>query len=260
MRARSDAGPADRLVFLHGFTQTHHHWHALAHDIAGRLERTPTLAFVDLPGHGLAAHDRTPIDEAGGPLVTLAGAGTYVGYSMGGRFALGAALARPDLVRRLVLIGATPGIGDLDERTERRALDDRRAVQIERDGVDTFLDDWLAAPMFAGLPDDRHDLTHRRRNTAAGLASSLRTAGTGSQPSLWGRLHEITAPVLVLAGERDTKFSQIGGHMSEHLPNATFATVADAGHAAHAEQPDRTARVIADWLRAVREPLSVSIP
>src|SRR5680860_571871 len=168
MAPKSDAGPTDRLVFLHGFTQTHHHWHAVAHSIAGRLARAPTLAFVDLPGHGLSADDRTSIAEAGAPLATLAGAGTYVGYSMGGRFALVAALARPDLVRRLVLIGATPGIDDDGERAERRTLDDRRAAQIEHDGVDAFLDDWLAAPMFAGLPDDPPDLTHRRSCYGAG--------------------------------------------------------------------------------------------
>lgn len=256
-RSGFDTGPTDRLVFLHGFTQTHHHWHAVAHGIAGRVaarsDRVPTLTFVDLPGHGLSAHDRNPIAGAGAPLATVTGPGTYVGYSMGGRFALVAALARPDLVRRLVVIGATPGIDDEDERAERRALDDRRAGGLEhgsqgQDGVDTFLDEWLAAPMFADLPADPHDRTHRRRNTAAGLASSLRTAGTGSQPSLWGRLHEITVPVLVLAGERDVKFTSIGRGMTDRLPNATFAMVAAAGHAAHTEQPDQTARIIADWL------------
>lgn len=246
--ARPEAGPADRLVFLHGFTQTHHHWHAIAHDIAGRLERTPTLAFVDLPGHGLAADDRTAIADAGAPLAELAGSGTYVGYSMGGRFALVAAVARPDLVRRLVLVGATPGIHEAAERAARRTLDDRRAAQLEHAGVDAFLDEWLAAPMFTDLPHDPSDLRHRRRNTAAGLAGSLRTAGTGSQPPLWDRLREITGDVLVLAGERDTKFGEIGRRMTGRLPHATFATVAGAGHAAHAEQPERTARIIADWL------------
>lgn len=248
MPARSDVRPADRLVFLHGFTQTHHHWHAVAHRIAGSLTTTPTLSFVDLPGHGLAADDRTPIAEAGSPLAALAGVGTYVGYSMGGRFALMAAVARADLVERLVLIGATPGIDSESERSERRSLDDERAAQIEHDGVAAFIETWLAAPMFAGLPDDPRGLAHRHRNTASGLASSLRTAGTGSQPSLWDRLGEITAPVLVVAGEHDTKFTDVGRRMADRLPDATFAVVTGAGHAAQTEQPERTARLIADWL------------
>lgn len=249
MPARSDSGSADRLVFLHGFTQTHHHWHAGSYRLARTLDLTPTLSFVDLPGHGLASVDRTPIADAGAPLAELAGRGTYVGYSMGGRFALTAAVARPDLVERLVLIGATPGIADDAERAERRALDDERAAQIERDGVDRFLDTWLAAPMFAGLPDDPDGLAHRRRNTAAGLASSLRLAGTGSQPSLWDRLDEITGPVLVIAGELDIKFTDIGRRMAHALPNATFVSIDGAGHAAHTERPEAVAEIIATWLR-----------
>ena len=95
---------------------------------------------------------------------------------------------------------------------------------------------------------DPDGLAHRRRNTAAGLASSLRTAGTGSQPSVWERLGDITAPVLVIAGEHDTKFTDIGRRMTERLPDAEFASVAGAGHAAHIEQPEQTARLIADRL------------
>ena len=113
----------DRLVFLHGFTQTHHHWHPIALDLAATIDPAPALAFVDLPGHGLSAHDRTTVADAG-LVAALAGPGTYVGYSMGGRFALAAALDRPDLVERLVLIGATAGIDDDAERVgEVYALD-----------------------------------------------------------------------------------------------------------------------------------------
>ena len=74
-----------RFVFLHGFTQSHHHWHAAAHLLREQVDPTGTLAFVDLPGHGLAADDTSgSIDDVGPRLTRLAGRGTYVGYSMGG--------------------------------------------------------------------------------------------------------------------------------------------------------------------------------
>lgn len=236
-----------RLVFLHGFTQTHHHWHRCAHLIAGRCAAPTTLAFVDLPGHGLSGDDHTPIGRAGRAIAELAGRGTYVGYSMGGRFALHAALAG-HAVERLVLIGATPGIADAAERAERRALDEARADRLEEVGVDAFLDEWLAAPLFATLPTDRTGREHRLANTAAGLAASLRSAGTGHQESLWDDLERIRVPVLVLAGEHDATFAAIGRQMSDRLPDATFALVPDAGHACHLEQPERTAAVIVSWL------------
>lgn len=244
-----------RFVFLHGFTQTHHHWHATAHLLARRVDATATLAFVDLPGHGLAVDDVDGgIDTIGSRLVGLAGRGTYVGYSMGGRIALAAAATGAPGIERLILVGATPGIEDPHERAERARLDGERAQQVERVGVDAFLDEWLAMPMFARLPSDEAGLAHRRRNTAAGLAHSLREYGTGAQTPLWDALARIDVPVLVLAGELDTKFSEIGLRMAAALPRARFATVPGAGHAAHTERPDATVALIADWLATPATP------
>src|SRR5690606_23536537 len=113
-----------------------------------------------------------------------AGPATYVGYSMGGRLALHLALARPDLVRRLVLIGATGGIDDEDDRAARRAADERLAAHLEQVGVATFVDEWLAQPLFAGLSPTAAARDERLANTAEGLASSLRLAGTGTQEPL----------------------------------------------------------------------------
>jgi 2-succinyl-6-hydroxy-2,4-cyclohexadiene-1-carboxylate synthase len=248
----SSPGVPDRLIFLHGFTQTHHHWHRPARSIQRRLRSRPAMRFVDLPGHGLAADDNAGIDEAADALPELAGAGTYVGYSMGARLALTATASGHAAVERLVLIGATPGIADESERARRVADDQARARHIEAIGVDAFLDEWLAAPMFSTLPVDASGLEHRRRNTTAGLAHSLRALGTGSQRPLWGSLSEIEIPVLVIAGGLDTKFVEIGQEMAGALPHATFTAIGDAGHAVHSERPDEVADVVAEWLVQTR--------
>lgn len=236
-----------RLVFLHGFTQTHHHWHGPARAIADALDGNHSLSFIDLPGHGLSHADRTPISSSGGELANIGGAGIWTGYSMGARFALHAALAPGNRIERLVLIGATAGIESDDERDERRTLDEQRATDIETNGVEAFLDEWLAMPMFARLPVDEGGLSHRRRNDAAGLASSLRLAGTGSQPSLWHRLREIDVPVLLIAGEHDHKFVEIGRRMAGLIRTSSFVIVGDAAHAAHTEQPESVAAAIRVW-------------
>ncbi len=241
------AGSHRRLAFLHGFTQTHHSWHECARLIADDLDGASTLVFPDLPGHGLSREDRTTIGTAATRLARVLGPATVVGYSMGGRTALHVALAADNQVERLVLIGATPGLADPTERAARRAADEARAERIESIGVEAFLDEWLAAPLFATLPVERSGLEHRRRNTAPGLMHSLRTAGTGTQESLWGRLGEIEIPVLVLAGELDDKFRAIGREMADRLPNAEFGTIAGAGHAAHSEQPRAVADAFVAW-------------
>jgi 2-succinyl-6-hydroxy-2,4-cyclohexadiene-1-carboxylate synthase len=174
-------GIGPRVVFLHGFTQTARSWHAVAHAVKDDHE----IVAVDLPGHGDSSDIRADLTMTAVMVAEATGAGTYIGYSMGGRVGLHVALARPNVVQRLVLIGATAGIDDDDERAERRATDHALADFIETNGVDVFLDRWLAQPLFATLPPEAADRADRARNTAAGLASSLRLNGTGSQMSLW---------------------------------------------------------------------------
>jgi 2-succinyl-6-hydroxy-2,4-cyclohexadiene-1-carboxylate synthase len=166
---------------------------------------------------------------------------------MGGRVSLHAALRHPGSVHALVLIGATAGIDDEAERSARRRADEQLADRIESTGVEAFIDEWLRAPLFAGLTSETAQRDDRLRNTATGLASSLRATGTGTQAPLWDRLHEITAPVLVLAGEHDTKFRALGERMAGSMPDATFGVIADAGHSVHLEQPEATADAIAEW-------------
>jgi 2-succinyl-6-hydroxy-2,4-cyclohexadiene-1-carboxylate synthase len=227
-------GSGPRVVLVHGFTQTGRSWGPIADD----LRRDHEVVVVDAPGHGGSGAVRA--DLAGGAVLLGAAGGraTYVGYSMGGRFALHLALARPDLVDALVLLGATAGVQDDQERAARRETDDALATELERDGLDAFLARWLAQPLFSGLPADAADLADRRRNTVDGLAASLRDAGTGTQAPLWSELPTLSMPVLVLAGARDDRFAAVGRRMADAIgPNATFAVVPDAGHAAHRERP-----------------------
>lgn len=243
--------PTERIVFAHGFTQTARSWSTLDRLMRERLPGLETVA-VDLPGHGDAS---PPPDvdlwESAERLVSAGGTATYVGYSMGGRVTLHAALAHPTRTRALVLIGTTAGIDDADERAARRLADERLADHIEAVGLEHFIDEWLANPLFAGLTDATAMRDDRLRNTAAGLAASLRATGTGTQEPLWHRLGEITCPVLVLAGERDTKFRALGERMAELLPTASIDVIADAGHSVHLEQPEATAAAIARWQRTV---------
>ena len=86
-------------------------------------------------------------------LAAAHGPAIWVGYSLGGRQALHLAVHRPEVVRGLVLISTTAGIEDDTERLRRREDDDRLAERIETIGLDAFLDEWLAGPLFAGLVD-----------------------------------------------------------------------------------------------------------
>jgi 2-succinyl-6-hydroxy-2,4-cyclohexadiene-1-carboxylate synthase len=234
-------------VLAHGFTQTARSWAVVERLLRDRRTELETIA-VDLPGHGASTPHTGDLWAAADHLVERGGTGTYVGYSMGGRVCLHAALTHPAEVERLVLIGATPGIEDDGERRQRRTADEALADRIESIGVEAFLVEWLANPLFAGLSDDAADVADRRRNTASGLASSLRAAGTGTQDPLWDDLGAIERPVLLLVGERDVKFTAIAERMDAMLPTSDLCVIPNAGHSVHLEQPEATVAALLDWL------------
>lgn len=238
-------GDGPRLVMAHGFSQTGRLWGPFGE----ALGRTRTLVLVDLPGHAGSTDVRADLIESGELLADACGSGgvDLLGYSLGARVALHAALARPGVVRRLVLIGATAGIEDPVARAARRRRDDELADDLEASGdLEGFVRRWLAAPMFATVR--AANLPERLRNSAPGLASSLRLAGTGTQEPLWGRLGDLTMPVLVLAGTDDPRFAASGRRLAAGLPNAAFSLVPGAGHAAHLQQPGLAARLVDHFL------------
>jgi 2-succinyl-6-hydroxy-2,4-cyclohexadiene-1-carboxylate synthase len=238
-------GDGPPLVLVHGFTQNRRCWGPEADDLA----RDHEVIRVDAPGHGRSAGILAGLRTGGRLIADQGGEATYLGYSMGARFCLHLALANPELVRGLVLIGGTAGIEDPAERAARRERDLRTAERIKVEGLEAFLDAWLAQPLFAGLSPERSFREERLENTVAGLMSSLEQAGTGSQDPSWHRLSKLAMPVLVVAGEEDAKFSALAARLGADIgANATVAILPGAGHAAHLEQPEAFLAVLRPWL------------
>jgi 2-succinyl-6-hydroxy-2,4-cyclohexadiene-1-carboxylate synthase len=235
------------IVLVHGFTQTRNCWGPIAAD----LERDHTVIRVDAPGHGMSSEVMAGLRGGGRLIADQGGEALYLGYSMGGRYLIHLALANPELVRGLVLIGATAGIQDPAERAERAQADRATARRVRELGLLEFLKSWIGAPMFAGLPPEHQFLMERMENTVDGLENSVIQAGTGSQDPSWDKLHRLGMPTLVVAGEEDTKYADLGRRMVDEIgDNATLALVPGAGHAAHLERSDEFLAALRAWLTA----------
>jgi 2-succinyl-6-hydroxy-2,4-cyclohexadiene-1-carboxylate synthase len=240
-----EVGKGRPLVAVHGFTQTRRTWLP----IAQRLSDGNHFTLVDAPGHGASSDVRADLWRGAELLGQAGGLGGYIGYSMGARLCLHLALQRPDLVSCLVLIGGHPGIVDPQARASRHGDDRALARRLETEGVTAFVDWWLQQPLFSTLSESAAGRADRLTNTAEGLASSLRLAGTGSQQPLWDRLPELAMPVLVVAGQVDDKFARLGQRTAEAIgDNAEVVLIPGAGHACHLERPEAFCQLLADFL------------
>ena len=265
----------DPVVLLHGFTGSAEAMNGLREGLREKLSGSLSdgsgevfseahrVFAIDLPGHGNAAtphaiehfsmqatisHLWNALDALGVERASL------VGYSMGGRVALSAAVACPKRVAKVVCIGASPGIADPIERDKRRLADEALADSILADGMEQFVDQWLAQPLFASLAerlspaDFQATREQRLANSPKGLALSLRGIGTGTMEPLHEALVNIVFPCLWIAGAEDAKFAAIAEEMSKAMPNGSHALIPDAGHSAHLENPAATLRAITTFL------------
>ena len=259
---RRGQGPA--LMMLHGFTGSARAMSQTARE----FEQAYEVLVPDLPGHGRSAVPARRegygfVDCADDLVATLTACGHerahWIGYSMGARLALGCAVRHPERVASLVLVAARAGIADAAEREARRRADEALARRIETGGVESFVDEWMAQPIFATQRRlDPAFLAEARRERlglgAQGLAASLRALGPAAQPPLFDELPRVAAPVLLVAGALDPAFVAAARDLAAWLPRGELCVIADAGHAVHLEQPAAFVRVAGEFLRRIQSP------
>jgi 2-succinyl-6-hydroxy-2,4-cyclohexadiene-1-carboxylate synthase len=220
------------VLFIPGFMQPATAWAP----VADQLDAPTTL--LDHREHSFERR----LEE-----IAAAGEGALlVGYSLGGRLALRAALRDPARYAGLVTVGATAGIEDPAARTARAEADDRLASWIEAAPIEDVVAIWERQPLFADQAEMLIDAQRAGRlaQDPAELAQLLRTAGQGVLEPVWHELLTLDLPVLAIAGSRDEGYSSAAQKIASTAPSARAAIVADAGHAAHLQQPDETAALI----------------
>jgi 2-succinyl-6-hydroxy-2,4-cyclohexadiene-1-carboxylate synthase len=165
-----------------------------------------------------------------------------LGYSMGGRLALGLLARHPALFARAWIIGANPGVASPEEREARARQEAGWAVLLEQRGIEAFVDFWSQLPLFdsqRSLPRAvlERQRARRLRHDPQGLALSLRAVGLAAMPDLRPELQRINAPISFLAGELDGRFLALAREMAWRAPAATVSAIAGSGHNVVLEQP-----------------------
>ncbi len=253
------SGEGPYVMAIHGFTGSTATWTPLA----TAAQKEYTVVAVDMLGHGASDAPSDPkrysmercvedleaiLDHMGVERVH------WLGYSMGGRIALSAAISLPQRTSALIAESASPGLATAVERAARVQDDEKLADWAEEVGIERFTDYWGAIPLFASqarLPAAVRDGLRAQRlvNTPLGLANSLRGIGTGAQPSMYERLSTLETPVLWIAGEEDTKFAGIARDMHRRVQGSELRIIPKAGHVAHMEQPGEFNQAVLGFLR-----------
>lgn len=170
-----------------------------------------------------------------------------VGYSMGGRLALHALLARSSSWQAAVIVSAHPGLAEEKERVMRMAADAEWAAAALTGDWGTFLERWEDQPVLSGGGkglEDRKQLVGRRES----VARSFMEWSLGKQRDLREELRRIEVPVLWVTGEEDGKFTDLAAETVAHLSDGRHRPVRDAGHRAPWEQPACFSGLVREFL------------
>jgi len=246
---RREAG-AMECWLLHGAVGMAADWRAFAKRLAAAKTGTRAVdlwRFLECGPMSIADFGPAFNADAGGE-VSRGGRRALLGYSMGGRLALHALLENPHPWQAAVIVSSHPGLEDPADRESRRAADAAWASMALTANWQEFLDAWEAQPVLASsdirAPQASGALAMRRREIARGFVDwSL-----GAQQPLWDRLHEITIPVLWVAGENDPKFLELARRAVAEIPAATLAIAPGAGHRVPWQAEEWLAAQVADFL------------
>ncbi len=228
------SGPPD-FVCLHGLVDRLEIWDR----VAGPLAERGRVIRVDQRGHGesdapagpyrredLAADVRALLDRLDLERAIL------VGHSMGGIIAMTTALAYPQRVAGLVLLGTA---GQCSQKVA--GWYERIARAGETDGT-------------AGLAREIYGPKSRRRvrGDARGIAHVTRTLESLYDDPLTPKLGAVACPALLIVGEKDPMGSTASSLLQQSLPDARLELLAERGHWTHVEAPEAVVVAIDRWL------------
>ena len=210
-------GSGTRLVFTHGWANDRSVWSALSNDLAWD-HRVTTWDLrghggSDVPGAGCYSRSHA-LADLGAVIADAERPAVLIGHSLGGYLSLAYAIDHPADVAGLVLIAAGPGFRKAEARKQ-----------------------WNASVRDSAARMD--------------MAPGVEELSMHVDSTVIDRLTEITAPTLVLLGERDKRFAAAAGLFGRDLNVRATVVVPDQGHMVHLKAADRCAAAIRSFVAGI---------
>ena len=252
--AYADLGSGEPIVWLQGTGESKHGYAAQTSELS-ETHRCIALDHRDVGESSYVETQYTPADLAADAAAVMDGLGLgpahVVGYSLGGATAQELALARPDLVRSLVLLSTWASSDGWFGAQMRNWQSIRRDHWDDEPGFLDALGPWLWSPASYATP-----------GLVEGLNMFMLSEEPQQRPDGWirqcdadiahdaaGRLGGVKAPALVIVGEDDICTPpRYARELCSLLPDAELATIADAAHGALGEKPHEVNAAIAGFV------------
>jgi pimeloyl-ACP methyl ester carboxylesterase len=247
-----EAGSGPPLLMISGLGGGRSTWHdamerlsadfrTLAHDNRDTGESDPETSpysIADMAGDAVAFLQALGIQHA-----------HVMGLSMGGFIAQYIALDHPEVVDRLVLVGTSPAAGQaLNNPLPPPDPAEWIADPVER--ARQRLPQTVAPGYFDTRPGELERMAQQARGNRVTVEGYARqTAAISDTHDTRARLHEITAPTLVVHGTLDPLIQLRGGELlAEGIPNARLVAMPGVGHLPPREVTDQFCRVVREFL------------
>ena len=251
-------GSGSPLLYLHGFADVHSvketampfHEHlarrtrliAPAHPGCAQTDENKEIDTIE----DVVFHYLEVLDALDLPKFDL------VGSCVGGWIAAEIAVRHPEKIRKLILIGAAglfvqgALIGDVFMMAQPERGSSYAGL---RNMLFASADHSSALELFPDGMGEIEDELRRYQMLRFGSRIGFKPPYFYNR-TLGDRLYRITARTLVIWGEKDHMVPRAHGETyTKLIPNSNeLKIIADAGHSAHVEKPDETAKLVADFL------------
>jgi len=208
----------------------------------------------DRRGYGRSAPAQGPHSDIEDLAAVFAAGGIeraiLVGCSNGSKLAVDFALAYPDRVEALVLVGPVVSGLPYSDHFLRRGLANYRPMFREK-SLEKLIGAWVDDPFFIAPANTR--AKERMRELLTQNPGSLTGATGDSKPAerpAAGRLAEIRRPTLILVGEADIPDVHAqAGVLEAGIARARRVVIPGAGHLVHLEKPAEVNDLLTTFLR-----------
>ena len=247
--------PAHDVLMLHAGVTDRRSWEPLVDSLAGRHR----CVRYDARGYGETTYEPeagwSPVEDALAVLDAVdAESAVVVAGSMGGAVALDLALAHPDRVRALVLIGPAVRGAPYPEITDPQTADLVARAEAAEESEDwdelNRLEAWI---WLDGPTAEEGRVGGATRELFLDMnGRALRAVDPGERARVedaWPRLGDIKVPVLVLVGRLDVEdMRSVDEGLAERLPDARLLWLDGVAHLPHFEADPTTLREIAGFV------------